>query len=136
MDKKQLIIDYCRRFKLSSLVTELDPVLMEAQTEQMSYMDYTIKLFAIEARHRQAKDLERRSKAAGLPLMHNLDQYDYAVENGLSKTMLLQLRELHWIEQLFNIVLMGPSGTGKTSLISTPSSFFSDGNQDSPPFLF
>lgn len=114
MDKKQLIIDYCRRFKLSSLVTELDPVLMEAQTEQMSYMDYTIKLFAIEARHRQAKDLERRSKAAGLPLIHNLDQYDYAVENGLSKTMLLQLRELHWIEQLFNIVLMGPSGTGKT----------------------
>ena len=48
MDKKQLIIDYCRRFKLSSLVTELDPVLMEAQTEQMSYMDYTIKLLAIE----------------------------------------------------------------------------------------
>ena len=114
MNKKQLIIDYCRRFKLSSLVTELDPVLMEAQTQQMSYMDYTIKLLAIEARHREAKDLERRSKAARLPLIHDLDQYDYAVENGLSKTMLLQLRELNWIEQLFNIVLMGPSGTGKT----------------------
>ncbi|MCJ7771831.1 MAG: IS21-like element helper ATPase IstB [Desulfobacterales bacterium] len=114
MDKKQLIIDYCRRFKLSSLVTELDPVLMEAQAGQMSYMDYTIKLLAIEARHREAKDLERRSKTAGLPLIHELDQYDYAVENGLSKTMLLQLRELNWIEQLFNIVLMGPSGTGKT----------------------
>lgn len=114
MNKKQLIIDYCRRFKLSSLVTELDPVLMEAQTQQMSYMDYTIKLLAIEARHREAKDMERRSKVARLPLIHDLDKYDYAVENGLSKTMLLQLRELNWIEQLFNIVLMGPSGTGKS----------------------
>ena len=49
-----------------------------------------------------------------MPLIHDLDQYDYTVENGLSKTQLNQLRELNWIEQLFNIVLMGPSGTGKT----------------------
>jgi len=48
--------------------------------------------------------------------MHDLDQYDYAVNNGVSKTMLMQLRELNWIEQLFNIILMGPSGTGKTCI--------------------
>ncbi|MCF8404099.1 MAG: IS21-like element helper ATPase IstB [Bacteroidales bacterium] len=114
MEKQQQIIDYCRRFRLSGLLSELDPVMNQAQREEMSYVDYTIKLFAIEARHREAKDLQRRSKAARLPLVHDLDQYDYAVNNGLSKTMLLQLRELNWIEQLFNLVLMGPSGTGKT----------------------
>jgi len=114
MEKKQLIIDYCRRFKLSGVLADLEPVLMEAETEEMSYMDYTIKLLALEAKHREAKDLMRRSKAAKLPLMHDLDQYDYAVDNGLSKTRLKQLRELNWIEQLFNVVLMGPSGTGKT----------------------
>ena len=114
MEKKQLIIDYCRRFKLSGVLADLEPVLMEAETEEMSYMDYTIKLLALEAKHREAKDLMRRSKAAKLPLMHDLNQYDYAVDNGLSKTRLKQLRELNWIEQLFNVVLMGPSGTGKT----------------------
>lgn len=114
MDKKQQIIDYCRRFKLSGLLAELDPVLMEAQTKQMSYVDYTVKLLSIEGRHREEKDLQRRSKAAKLPLNNDLEQYDYAVNNGLSKTMLLQLRELLWVEQLFNIILMGPSGTGKT----------------------
>ncbi len=114
MEKKQLIIDYCRRFKLSGVVAGLDPVIMEAETEQMSYIDYTLKFLNTEAIHREAKDLERRTKAARLPLMHDLEQYDFATDNGLSKTMLNQLRELNWIEQLFNIILMGPSGTGKT----------------------
>lgn len=114
MEKKQQIIDYCRRFKLSGVVAGLDPVIMEAETEQMSYIDYTLRFLTTEAIHREAKDLERRTKAARLPLMHNLDHYDFAADNGLSKTQLSQLRELNWIEQLFNIILMGPSGTGKT----------------------
>lgn len=99
MEKKQLIIDYCRRFRLSGIVAGFDPVIMEAETEQMSYIDYTIKFLITEAIHREAKDLERRTKAARLPLVHDLDQYDFTVENGLSKTQLNQLRELNWIEQ-------------------------------------
>lgn len=114
MEKKQQIIDYCRRFKLSGVVAGLDPVIHQAESEQTSYIDYTLSLLMAEAIHRKAKDLERRTKAARLPLIHDLDQYDFAVDNGLSKTQLNQLRELNWVEQLFNIILMGPSGTGKT----------------------
>lgn len=114
MEKKQLIIDYCRRFRLSGIANGLDPVLTEAETQQISYLDYTVKFLDTEARHREVRDLERRTKAARLPMFNDLDNYDFTVDNGLSKTQLNQLRELNWIEQLFNIVLMGPSGTGKT----------------------
>lgn len=114
MEKKQLIIDYCRRFRLSGIANGLDPVLTEAETQQISYLDYTVKFLDTEARHREVRDIERRTKAARLPMFHDLDNYDFTVDNGLSKTQLNQLRELNWIEQLFNIVLMGPSGTGKT----------------------
>ena len=114
MEKKQLIIDYCRRFGLSGIIKELDPVITQAETQQMSYLDYTIKFLTTEAIHREERDLEKRTKVAKLPMSHDLEHYDYTVDNGLSKTQLNQLRELNWIEQLFNIVLMGPSGTGKT----------------------
>jgi len=114
MEKKQLIIDYCRRFRLSGIANGLDPVVNEAESQQMSYLDYTIKFLATEASHREVRDLERRTKTARLPLSHDLDHYDFTIDNGLSKTQLNQLRELNWIEQLFNIVMMGPSGTGKT----------------------
>ena len=114
MEKKQLILDYCRQFRLSGIANGFDPVIMEAETQQISYIDYTVKFLNTEAIHREAKDLERRTKVAKLPLFHDLDKYDYTVDNGLSKTQLNQLRELNWIEQLFNIVLLGPSGTVKT----------------------
>lgn len=114
MEKKQLIIDYCRRFRLSGIANGFDPVITEAETEQMSYLDYTVNFLTTEATHREARDLERRTKVARLPLSHDLDHYDFTLDNGLSKTQINQLRELNWIEQLFNIVLMGPSGTGKT----------------------
>ena len=114
MEKKQLIIDYCRQFRLSGIANGFDPVIMEAETQQISYIDYTVKFLNTEAIHREAKDLERRTKVAKLPLFHDLNKYDYTLDNGLSKTQLNQLRELNWIEQLFNIVLLGPSGTGKT----------------------
>jgi DNA replication protein DnaC len=114
MEKKQLIIDYCRRFRLSGIANNLDPVITEAETEQMSYLDYTVKFLETEAGHREVRDLERRTKAARLPMSHDLDSYDFTIDNGLSKIQINQLRELNWIEQLFNIVLMGPSGTGKT----------------------
>ena len=81
MEKKQQIIDYCRRFKLSGVVAGLDPVIIEAETEQMSYIDYTLKFLTTEAIHREAKDLDRRTKAARLPLMHDLNQFDFAADN-------------------------------------------------------
>jgi DNA replication protein DnaC len=59
-------------------------------------------------------DMENRTKQARLPLAYNLDLFDFSAENGLDKQQLSQLRELKWLEQNFNIILMGPSGTGKT----------------------
>ena len=67
-----------------------------------------------EISSRKEKDLERRTQQARLPLSYNLDLYDFTVSNGLDKQQLNQLRELQWIEQNFNILLMGPSGTGKS----------------------
>ncbi len=50
MEKKQLIIDYCRRFRLSGIVAGFEPVIMEAETEQISYIDYTVKFLKTEVR--------------------------------------------------------------------------------------
>ena len=47
-------------------------------------------------------------------MAYNLELYDFEAANGLEKQQLNQLRELHWLEQNFNVILMGPSGTGKT----------------------
>lgn len=114
MEKKQIIQSYCRRFKMSGMSASLDVALREAESGTVSYLDYTITLLQAEANHREQKEAERRLKTARLPKASNLNTYDYTFENGLSKSRLAQLRELDWLDQIFNIILMGPSGTGKT----------------------
>jgi len=114
MEKKQIINTYCRQFKMSGMMASLDQALREAETGSVSYLDYTIRLLKSEALHREQKDAERRLKTARLPRANDLNMYDYAFDNGLPKSRMTQLRELDWLDQIYNIILMGPSGTGKT----------------------
>jgi len=115
-DNKVLIGQYCRQFNMSGIPASLDQLLMDAESGAMGYLDYTSKLLGIEAAYREQNDVRRRLKAAQLPVTSDLGIYDHSMDNGLPKARLNQLRELTWLDQVYNIMLMGPSGTGKTFL--------------------
>jgi len=114
MTKTELIKNYCKQLNLSAIHNAVDNVISNAENNKISYLELVKNLFETEINHRMHKDKERRTKQARLPLCYNLDLYDFTVENGLDKKQLNQLREINWLEQNFNIILMGPSGTGKT----------------------
>lgn len=118
MEKTKTIQEYCRQFNLGGIAQNFEHIHNNAQKNQVSYLDYILELLKTEANIRDAKSLERQLKAARLPLNHDLDQYDYNMENGMGKTQLNQLKELTWLDQIYNIVLMGPSGTGKSFIAS------------------
>lgn len=116
MEQKQQIKNYCHQFKITGISTNMDRLVTTAQEQNKSYQEFIISLFEAEANHRQHNEFKRRLKAAQLPLNSNLDEYNHAVENGLSRSQFNQLRELAWVDQIYNLMLMGPSGTGKTFL--------------------
>ena len=111
-----LIKRHATRLRLSSIGSNISRLLEEAEQGHPSYDELICKLFSHEVKEREAKQMIIRMKLAKLPLMHDLDQYDYAFASGLSPTQLNQLRELNWLDQCYNIMLSGPSGTGKTFL--------------------
>lgn len=116
MDKQEQIKNYCHQFKITGISTNVEQLLATAQTQNLSYQDFIISVFQTESSHRQQNEFRRRLKAAQLPLNSNLDAYNHGVENGLHRTQFNQLRELTWLDQVYNLMLMGPSGTGKTFL--------------------
>ena len=118
MDKKEQIRQYCQRFKITGISTNFQTTIADAEQKNLGFVDFTLTLFKTEAEHRHRNELRKKLKAAQLPRSHDLNAYDHTVENGLPKTRLNQLRELNWIDQGFNIMLMGPSGTGKTLIAS------------------
>ena len=105
---------YSTRLRLSSIGNNISTLLEDAEQGSPSYDEYTCKLLAYEVKEREAKQLLIRMKLAKLPLKHDLNEYDYSFSSGLSPTQLNQLRELNWLDQCYNIMLSGPSGTGKT----------------------
>ena len=115
METKTLALkQYAGQLKLSGIQDQAEELIRKASEEKYSYLDFSLSLLETEINQRRQRDLERRIKAAKLPLKHDLDQYDYSFMNGISKQQLSQLRECQWLEQNYNVVLMGPSGIAKT----------------------
>jgi len=114
MNKTDLIKNYCRQLKLSAIPAKIDGLLQEAEKKDKTHLDFAQSLLGEEIQQRQENDAAKRKKAAHLPAEFDLNLYDFSVSIGLSKKNLAQLRELKWLEQNFNVILMGPSGTGKT----------------------
>lgn len=55
-------------------------------------------------------------KWACFPYFKTLKEFDLAEQQSLSKKQLKQLSELTWLEQSYNLILLGPPGVGKTHL--------------------
>ncbi|MCF8302352.1 MAG: IS21-like element helper ATPase IstB [Bacteroidales bacterium] len=112
------IRQYAEALRLTYLKKHTEVTIHQAQVDKPSYLDYTHELLAKEVEMRRRTDYQRRLKMATLPKGHDLDAYDFSVSNGITKAELKQLRELVWLEQNYNIIFMGPSGTGKTFIAS------------------
>ena len=110
--KTKVIRDYAGQLKLTSIQDHVEKLIDKAAEEKCSYLDFLLNFLETEINHRSIRNLEKRIKAARLPANYDLDHYDYSFINGISKQQLKQLRECMWLEKIFNIVLMGPSGTG------------------------
>ena len=114
--KTQTIMDYASQLKLSGIHDSLEDIITDANEQESSYADFAMNLLKLEVDHRSKRDLERRQKTAWLPLNHDREGHDHSFINGLSRQQINQLRECMWLEQNYNLVIMGPSGVGKTYL--------------------
>jgi len=116
MQKMQLLKDRIAYLNLTEINRNIEHILQQASVEKMNLTDYSIKIFEHEVNYRRQKAVDLKLKKAKLPINHNLETFDFNHQNGISKQQLSQLRELFWLEQNFNLLIMGPSGTGKSFL--------------------
>jgi len=104
----------CKKLRLPTISQTISNAVTLAESEKITYLDFLNRLLDQEIQQRMENDKTRRVKQARLPLSYDLDLFDLSHNSGISAQELKQLRELKWLEQNFNVILMGPSGTGKT----------------------
>lgn len=114
MTQAENIKDYCSRLSLSYIHQRLNTIIIKAQENQPTYMDFLAEVLKMESTLREEHTRTVRIKMSRIPPKHDLDDYDFNFVSGISERELKELRHLAWLEQAYNIILMGPSGTGKT----------------------
>lgn len=119
MNEKQTIIDCATQLKLHYVKVDLDETICQAQIDKPTYMSFLAQVLRNEVNGRMEREQKRRLALAHLPSQHDLDNFDFNYSSGISRQEMKELRELNWLDQAYNIILMGPSGTGKTFIRRT-----------------
>ena len=75
-----------------------------------------LEVLRAEAAAREKRAIAERTKAARLPTFKSFSEFDTDFQKCITKEQLHTLESLDWLDQAFNLVLIGPPGTGKTHL--------------------
>lgn len=105
-----------RQLRLSETAEELPQLLREAEKASWTYLEFLECLTGYELKKRECKSQERRMKWARFPYIKSLNEFILEEQTALTARQLNQLVELNWLEQQYNLILLGPPGVGKTFL--------------------
>lgn len=104
--------------KLKRMHAVLEEQLRAAEQQQSSYSEFLAGLLRAQWHDKRERALEWRIKQANLPERWSLETFPWARQPGVNKKQMRGFAELEFAAKHENIVLMGPTGVGKTGLAS------------------
>ncbi len=87
---------------------------METNMDSLSFEERFAMLVDAQHLHQENKRMKRLMKNARLKLQASLEDIDYRTPRGLDKSVMMSLGSCDWIRKRRNIIITGPTGTGKT----------------------
>jgi len=104
--------------KLLEIAQRYREVLDEAARKGSSMLEVLTTLIGMEQAVRQQRALQRRLVQARLPKQKTLAEYNFDFPKKIPKAALLRLFDCDFIPRHGCAVLMGPTGCGKTHLLT------------------
>jgi DNA replication protein DnaC len=104
--------------KLLAIAKSYREVLDEAGRKGSSALEVLRTLIGLEAADRQQRALARRLLDARLPQHKTLAGYDFTFPRRIPKANILRLFDCQFVEQHGCAVLVGPTGVGKSHLLT------------------
>ncbi len=104
---------YMASLDMKAAVEVLDSRLDAAASKQMPYPEMLADLLGVEVSARRERYLTTRTRLAKLPFQRTLEQFDFAFQPSIDER---QVKELAFVAEASNLLLLGPPGVGKTHL--------------------
>lgn len=105
-----------KNLHLGRILEVLDEELGRAEKKGSSYQELLLRLLRAQWIRRQETAMEWRIKQARLPAQWTIESFPYTKQPGVNRRQIRGFAELEFIPKSENIVLIGPTGVGKTGL--------------------
>ncbi|HLG27948.1 MAG TPA: IS21-like element helper ATPase IstB [Paenisporosarcina sp.] len=105
-----------RHLRMVETASELPTIMRDAEKHSWTYQEFLEHILNYELKRREEKSVEKRLKSAKFPYQKTLEEFQMHEQQSLSTRQVNQLKELNWLEQQYNLVLLGPPGVGKTHI--------------------
>jgi DNA replication protein DnaC len=114
----EMLLADLAELKLTQIAENYREILDEAARKNTSLLEVLASLIALEVTGRREKALNRRIRQAKLPKLKTLADYNFEFPKRVPKQKILRLFDCEFVEQRRCAVLIGPTGTGKTHLLT------------------
>jgi DNA replication protein DnaC len=110
------IVQLCEQLKFARLGAEWPALAQDAAREEASFADFLERVLTTELIARDERKRTTLMRLATMPAVKTLEQFDWSHAGGAPKAQIQELGHLAFVERAQNVVLLGPSGVGKTHI--------------------
>lgn len=110
------LVPMLKKLRLSGVLQTLELRCRQAVEDSLSHGEFLYRLLSDEVERRDGKQLDQRLRRASFEQHKTIEDFDFVFNPGIPKMKVIDLATCVFIERRENVLLIGPTGTGKSHL--------------------
>ena len=116
MELKHHLLPRLKTLRLSGILDTIELRNRQAIEDKWSYIEFLERLIEDESERRAQKQLEQRVRRSTMTTGKTLETFDFSFNPTLNRQQLMNLATGAYFHEKRNVLICGPTGTGKTHL--------------------